>query len=38
MLGDWGRGHRRDFDVLILPIGVLVVMLVLAVAKGYFAD
>jgi hypothetical protein len=36
MLGDWGRGHRRDFDVLILPIGVLFVMLVLAIVQGHF--
>jgi hypothetical protein len=34
MLGDWGSGRRRDLGVLILPIGVLLVMLVLAIVKG----
>jgi hypothetical protein len=34
MLGDWGSGRRRDFGVLILPIGVLLVMLILAIVKG----
>jgi hypothetical protein len=36
MLGDWRRGHGRDLDVLILPIGVLVVMFILAIAQGHF--
>jgi hypothetical protein len=36
MLGDWRRGHGRDIDVLILPLGVLIVMLVLAIVQGHF--
>jgi hypothetical protein len=36
MLGEWGRGHGRDFDVLMLPIGALVVMFILAIVQGHF--
>lgn len=30
MLGDWRHRHQSDFEVLLLPIGVLVVLLVVA--------
>jgi hypothetical protein len=37
MLGHLGRGHGRDFDVLVLPIGALLVILILVITQGHFA-
>ena len=37
MLGDWRQRHDREFGVLILPVGALLVMLVLAIALGTYA-